>query len=171
MTVTIRKRERHTPPSEAAIQPAPEFGATREANSAIAYTVGNKRPPIETRFGGPRGNQPGRRKGSKGRMTVIDEELNARVFVQGQGRIPKFRVAVRQLVNKAASGDLRAINQLLRLVQDLERLPREVRQPAVEQPLTAHQMDIFDIFTDIVREEMQLGVGSGQIEEAEVDEI
>ena len=82
-----------------------------------AEKVGFGRPPRRTRFKpGASGNPKGRPKGSKNFSTVIAEELDGRVPVTENGRrtkIPMRKVIAKQLVNKAASGDLKATQTLL----------------------------------------------------------
>ena len=84
------------------------------------YEVGYGCPPKHSRFQkGTSGNGKGRPKGSRNFQTLLQQELDAQVVVNEQGRkrhISKRQVMVKQLVNKAAQGDLRAllvVNQLL----------------------------------------------------------
>ena len=82
------------------------------------YKVGYKKPPEHSRFqpGHTRGNRKGRPKGSKNISTMMEEEANALVFMTEEGRrkkLPKIRVGIKQLANKAASGDLKALIILL----------------------------------------------------------
>ncbi len=84
------------------------------------YEVGYGRPPLSTRFGGERGNRPGRKKGSKSRLTILQEELDAIVTVKGEGSMSKYRVACRQLANNAAKGDHRAALAIIRFALSQE---------------------------------------------------
>jgi hypothetical protein len=84
------------------------------------YEVGYGRPPKHSRFQkGTSGNTKGRPKGSKNLQTLLQQELDAQVAVNEQGRkkhITKRQVIIKQLVNKAAQGDLKAfqiVNELL----------------------------------------------------------
>jgi hypothetical protein len=89
-----------------------------------APKVGYCNPPQSTRFKkGQSGNPKGRPKGTLNVTTVLANTLRERVTIveQGQRRtITKLEAAIKQLVNKAASGDLRAGRQLLELVRDAE---------------------------------------------------
>jgi hypothetical protein len=82
-----------------------------------SYEVGFGKPPRSTQFRpGQSGNPAGRPQGAKNFATAIEEELQARVIVTENGkrkRISKRQVIAKHLVNKAASGDLKAIPLLL----------------------------------------------------------
>jgi hypothetical protein len=88
------------------------------------YTVGYKRPPRKTRFSpGQSGNPRGRPKGAKTLVAAIQREMDTRIAVNENGRrrmITKREAVAKQLVNKAAGGDHRAIPHLLNEVRALE---------------------------------------------------
>jgi hypothetical protein len=79
--------------------------------------VGFGKPPRSTQFKpGQSGNPAGRPRGAKNFATAIEQELKSRVFIMENGRrkrISKREVVAKHLVNKAASGDLKAIPLLL----------------------------------------------------------
>jgi hypothetical protein len=79
--------------------------------------VGYKHPPRATRFKpGTSGNPKGRPKGAKNFGKVIEDELRVRIPVVENGRrrkITKRQAVAKQLVNKAAAGDFKAIPTLL----------------------------------------------------------
>lgn len=81
------------------------------------YTIGFRNPPKHTRFvKGQSGNPHGRPKGSQNAATIIDRACRERIRVTTNGKVrhlSKFEAAMLQLLNKAASGDLRAMQQLL----------------------------------------------------------
>ena len=81
------------------------------------YEVGFGKPPRAMQFKpGQSGNPAGRPRGAKNFATAIEQELDARVTVTENGRrrrISKREVIAKHLVNKAASGDLKAIPLLL----------------------------------------------------------
>jgi Family of unknown function (DUF5681) len=91
-----------------------------ESKKLISYGA----PPEATRFKkGASGNPKGRPKGSLNMATVFAKTLRERVVVNERGQrktITKLEAALKQLVNKAASGDLRALAQLVVLAQDAE---------------------------------------------------
>jgi hypothetical protein len=88
-------------------------GAPRE------YLVGFGKPPVHTRFSkGRSGNPNGRPKTLHDPGRLVQRVLDERIVVLEKGqrrRITKFEVAVKQLINKAASGEHRAIREVLRL--------------------------------------------------------
>lgn len=81
------------------------------------YQVGYGKPPQASQFKpGQSGNRKGRPKGAQNFSTVIEKELNSVVQVTENGRrrqIRKKDAIAKQLVNKAASGDLKATSLLL----------------------------------------------------------
>ena len=91
--------------------------------------VGYRRPPIGTRFRpGQSGNPRGRPKGARNLSTVIAAALGERVAVTENGRrrrITKLEAAIKQLVNRAASGEARATQLLLALVAANEARPAQ----------------------------------------------
>ena len=84
---------------------------------SASYEVGYGKPPAATRFQkGQSGNPSGRPKGRKNLASVLQQALQVKVPVTEAGRRrmkSKLEVAITQVVNKAASGDLRALGQVL----------------------------------------------------------
>jgi hypothetical protein len=81
------------------------------------YDVGYGRPPRNRQFTkGKSGNPKGRPKGSFNFSSLIERELNEKVTVNENGtrkRISKKAAIAKQLVNRAAGGDHKAIPVLL----------------------------------------------------------
>jgi hypothetical protein len=91
------------------------------------YKVGYRRPPLSTRFrAGTSGNPRGRPKGAPNLATVLNSILAEPVVVNENGRrkrITKLRAALKQLVNRAVSGDPGSMRLLLALIQASEAMP------------------------------------------------
>lgn len=80
------------------------------------YKVGYGKPPKHSQF--PKGNGPGkgRTKGAKNMKTIVNAAATAKVTTKSNGKlkkISKIEAAVHQLANKAAAGDLKAIDKLM----------------------------------------------------------
>lgn len=106
----------------ATIEP-PENDKTGELPAATTR-VGFRRPPEATRFKkGVSGNSRGRPKGSLNVATAFMKALREKVVINEHGQrktITKLEAALKQLANKGASGDLRALAQLIALARDAE---------------------------------------------------
>jgi hypothetical protein len=110
------------------------------------YEIGFGKPPRSTQFKpGQSGNPAGRPRGAKNFATAIEEELQARVTVTENGkrrRISKREIIAKHLVNKAASGDLRAIPLLLNETRTRESIPADGGPDAVFD--TAEDQHVFE---------------------------
>ena len=98
-----------TPKSKAQGEPSAE---------SEEYKVGYGKPPKHTQF--PHGNGPGKGKpkGAKNMKTIVNLAAAAKVPTKINGKvkkISKLELAVHQLANKAAGGDLKAIDKLIAL--------------------------------------------------------
>jgi len=86
--------------------------------------VGYGKPPEATRFKkGVSGNPKGRPRGSLNVAVVFVKTLREKVVINEHGQrktVTKLEAALKQLVNKAASGNLRAVDQLVELASDAE---------------------------------------------------
>jgi hypothetical protein len=127
-------------------------------------TVGYGRPPKQTRFQkGRSGNPRGRPKGAPTLATALARTLKEPVVVTEQGRkktITKFEAAVKQLVNKAASGEARAIAQLFALVQGVES-QGDPHDPASQALSEADQQVMARILRRLTRQVQQGGPDHG----------
>lgn len=86
------------------------------------YQVGYGKPPKATRFQeGQSGNPKGRPKGSLNAATLMQQLMAERISVVEKGgrkkAMPMMEVLLRRLVNKAASGDLKAIPLVLKIAE------------------------------------------------------
>jgi hypothetical protein len=88
-----------------------------EGGDEAVDPVGYGRPPKHSQFAkGRSGNPNGRPKGVRNFATVIEAELNTKIPITENGKrksISKREAVAKQLVNKAASGDTKAIPLLL----------------------------------------------------------
>lgn len=84
------------------------------------YDVGYGKPPKQSRFQkGQSGNPRGRPKGSLNVATALERELNQLVTIKENGvirHITKFQAAIKQITNKAATGDTKCIQFMLNLL-------------------------------------------------------
>lgn len=85
------------------------------------YSVGYKRPPLETRFRpGQSGNPAGRPKGTRNFQSLVRRCLEDEVQVTMGARKQKMSLMealLRRLLGKAMSGDLKALVQALNLAR------------------------------------------------------
>ena len=110
------------------------------------YAVGYGKPPRHTGFQkGRSGNPKGRPKGSKNFATLLTDALDEKVQVTEDGkrrRVTKRELVIKQLVNKSASADLRAIKQLTDIVQGVERRSEAASAPPLPQAFTAADEEV-----------------------------
>lgn len=107
------------------------------------YDVGFGKPPKHGQFQkGQSGNPRGRPKGVANLATSLERAMNERVFITENGQrkqISKLDAAVKQVVNKATSGDARAFQQIVslaRLVGGTDRaVPEALNSQADQQVL------------------------------------
>jgi transcriptional regulator NrdR family protein len=87
--------------------------------------VGYRNPPAASRFRkGQSGNPKGRPKGRLNFETVLQATVREKVVIKENGvrkTITKLEAALKQLVNKAASGDSRATAQMNGLLLQVEK--------------------------------------------------
>ena len=98
------------------------------------YTVGYGRPPRHTQFRKGNPGSAGRTRGSRNLSTLLMSTLNEPVIVNENGRrktITKFWASLKQLVNKAAAGDSRALALLLATVRQMEQAQAPAARTAI----------------------------------------
>jgi len=94
-----------------------------------SYEVGYGKPPKRTQFQkGWSGNPNGRPKGALNFTTVFLRTLREKVVTTENGKtkiLTKLEALTKQLVNKAASGDLRAVSQVTTMAISAEQSTSE----------------------------------------------
>ena len=127
----------------------------RKSLTGVGYAV----PPKASQFKkGQSGNPKGRRKGSVALATLIRKSAKERVIVQENGTrksMTKDEAALKQLFNKAASGDQRAI----KLMADLMNLHTVAVEP-VAPKFTLTDVDR-EVLTQMIDRARQQGNGGG----------
>src|SRR6516162_8750754 len=118
-----------------------KVASNSHAKTTGEYEVGYAKPPRHAGFQkGRSGNPKGRPKGSKNFATLLGEALDEKVSLTEDGRrrrITKRELVIKQLVNKSASADLRAIKQLTDIVQGVERRSEAASAPPPPPAFTA----------------------------------
>ena len=111
------------------------------------YTIGKGKPPQHTRFKkGQSGNPMGRRKESKNLATLLGKALNERVTVTENGKrrtITKREAMLKQLANKAASGDLRSTKLVLLPADTMDVSGEKGKSKAELEGEAARYIDLF----------------------------
>jgi hypothetical protein len=109
---------------------------TKPPNSNCA-AVGYCNPPEHSRFKkGVSGNPTGRPKGTLNMATLLERTLLERVVIHENGRqktVTKLEAALKQLIDKATSGELKAFQLLSGLVRSAEE--REIQEPVANSAL------------------------------------
>ena len=128
-------------------------------------TVGYGRPPKQTRFQkGRSGNPRGRPKGALNLATVLTRTLQEPVVITEHGQrktITKFEATVKQLVNKSASGEARAMAQLLAVVQVVESQHVDAHAPATQPLPEADQRVMARLLRRLTRQAQEEGAPHG----------
>jgi len=108
-------------------------------------SVGYCNPPEHSRFEkGHSGNPQGRPKGTLNMATVLERTLREKVVINESGKrktITKLEAAFKQLTNKAASGELKALQLLATLVRSAEE--RAVQAAVPNSVLTEVDEKVF----------------------------
>jgi hypothetical protein len=112
----------------------------------LQHSVGYGSPPKATQFKkGVSGNPKGRPKGSLNVDTLLIKALREKVVINEHGKrkkVTKLEAALKQLVNKAASGDPRAQRQLFELAKDAEA--KQSAQATPESVISDRDQEVMD---------------------------
>ena len=86
--------------------------------------IGYRNPPEKSRFkAGQSGNPHGRPKGAVNLATVLERTLQEPMIIVENGKrktVTKLEAAIKQVVNQAASGKLKAVQLMATLVRSAE---------------------------------------------------
>ena len=137
--------------------------------SGKAYEVGHGKPPKGSRFKkGESGNPKGRPKGTRNFNTDLDQELRKKIRVREGGSekiVSKQQAVVMALVAKAANGDSRAINTLVKAVDRLD-----ANGGPESRDLTADEAEILGAFAAEIRERTLTGAPHESDDEEKTDD-
>src|SRR5882724_8322744 len=120
--------------------------------------VGYGKPPSKSRFRpGQSGNPAGRPKGSLNVVTILMRTLREKVLINENGRrtkITKLEASLKQLVNKAASGDLRAFAHLLAMLAAEQSVTQDnVSDDYLNQPDREVFADLLERYGQFIKQE------------------
>jgi hypothetical protein len=131
-----------------------------------AYAVGFRRPPKHTRFAkGKSGNPLGRPKGSQNLVTIVEKACRERILVTINGKtrsLTKLKATILQLLNKAVTGDLKAINALFVWITGLGNF----EQAGIANPIIRESDSL--VMASIIR---RIRASESPMAEAEPDHI
>lgn len=121
------------------------------------YKVGKGRPPVHSRFQpGRSGNPKGRKPGGRGRTAQARQILGDKMPVKIRGKARKldaYGIALSVALDKAAKGDLKAIELILRHYREV--FPDA--PPEVEEELSREERVLIDNFLN------SAGIGSDPV--------
>lgn len=117
--------------------------------SKKTFDVGYGKPPKESRFvKGQSGNPNGRPKGKKNLATLIEDAIYEPIKISVNGKkqnTTKIEVIMKQLVNKAATGDNPSTKILFSLLPFINQLKDEDMSPAAIQEADAAILELLQI--------------------------
>lgn len=132
---------------------------THITSTTAEYEVGYGKPPKATQFKkGQSGNPKGRPKGTKNFKTDLIEELSEQILVTEGGKdttMSKQRAIVKRTMQKALTGDMRAITTLvgwITVFMDIAPESDEVEQLSPEDNKILEQF-IADLYSNGERSE------------------
>jgi hypothetical protein len=130
-----------------------------------AKSVGYGTPPEATRFKkGSSGNPKGRPRGSLNVRNLFTKISREKVVINENGQrktVTKLEAALKQMVNKAASGDIRALRETLELARDPEA---RQNMPGLQNPVSEElDQEVIDGILQRLNPEQQ---GGPELQEA-----
>jgi Family of unknown function (DUF5681) len=140
------------------------------AETTADYEVGYGKPPRHAGFQkGRSGNPKGRPKGSKNLATLLTEALDEKVQVTEDGkrrRVTKRELVIKQLVNKSASADLRAIKQLTDIVERAERRKGDSPAAPPTQDFTAADEEVIAELRKRIERDIRAAIAAEKTQDA-----
>ena len=136
------------------------------------YEVGYGRPPIHTRWRkGTSGNKKRGPNRVKPLSALLREVVQKKIIVAdecGRRRISKLEAALTQLANRAAQGDPRAMQQLLRIAQATDPSADASIEPQLATKEVDDARDKLQVHLDAIRDRLletqpgrAIGTGDG----------
>lgn len=114
------------------------------------YEVGYRKPPKATRFKkGRSGNPKGRPTGARGIRASLRREMESKITVRegnSEVQVSKAEAIAKQLTNKALKGDMKAVQEVMKLDSDLQGVADTTRE-ADEAARVAEPVD-YEILRD-----------------------
>jgi hypothetical protein len=129
-------------------QPKTTNGA-QPSDTASKYDIGYGRPPVHTRFKPGHPGCGGRPKKQRNGRTVLEATLDERITIREGKRtrsVTKHDAIILRLVNDAASGDAKALSNLITLM----RLYGLIEQPQETTSTQSFTADDLAIITDFI---------------------
>lgn len=121
------------------------MGEQSNSDKPNATKVGYCNPPTHARYKkGQSGNPHGRPKGTLNMATVLERTLREKVVLNENGKrriVTKLEAAIKQLTNKAASGELKALQLLSALVRSAEE--RGIKEASPNSALDEFDEKVF----------------------------
>ena len=110
------------------------------------YDIGYGKPPEKSRFKkGETGNPKGRPKGTRNLASLLNAALDEKVIVNENGRkrkVTKLEASLKQVVNRATTGDLPSMRLLLQLVSTAEGSLAERISPLFNHESDKHLLSL-----------------------------
>ena len=138
------------------------------------YKIGYGRPPESTQFKkGTSGNKKGRPKGTKNIATLFHEAMYQRVTITENGErrtVTKAEAAIKQLINKAATGDPKALQAMINIARELGDL--NLPDPLQESQVRTINLRVFerDLGTGQLVRVKPAGTAGAHLREVDDDE-
>ena len=133
-----------------------------EENMSDGYEVGYGKPPKDTQFKkGVSGNPKGRPKKALDFAEQLLRAARTPVTITENGRRvrkPRYDVAILQLLNKAMSGDMKALNKLFDL------LPRALDKAALTAASQSNNLPKYKKADDYTDDELAMIIGEAEKE-------